>query len=340
MHVLLIDDSIVIRKLLRAILESDGFQVSEASSGQDALDQLPSLQPDLISMDVHMPGLDGFETTRRIMQIRPTPIVIVTAGVNLPGVETAMQALAAGALMVLDKPTSPVDPSFQSRTDILLSTFRHLAYMKVSQPAVNASEVDQLPHEALALWRQRGIKAMAIGASAGGPAALKGILAQLRTDCPWPILLVQHISSGFVDSFCAWLSDQTRLPVRQAGHGQKAVPAHIYVAPDGQNLGLDGQLRLILDSGTASTLTKPSVDYLFDSLASAIRGQVLAVLLSGMGRDGSEGITRLKALGALTLVQQPASSVVAGMPQAAIELNGACFVLTPQGIARTVNTMM
>lgn len=340
MHVLLIDDSIVIRKLLRAILESDGFRVSEASSGEEALNLLPTLQPDLISMDVHMPGIDGFETTRRIMQARPTPIVIVTAGVKLSGAETAMQALSAGALMVLDKPISPADPSFQSRTDILLSTFRHLAYMKVGPPSLSTGEGEALPLEALKPWRERGQKVVAIGASAGGPAALKSILAQLRPDCPWPVLLVQHISSGFADSFCAWLGEQTPLPVRLATAGETAQAGHLYVSPDDHNMGLDEHCQLHLDASPTATLIRPSVDYLFDSLASALRGRVLAVLLSGMGRDGAQGLAKLKALGALTLVQQPASSVVAGMPQAAIELNGASFVQTPQGIARTINSMM
>ncbi|HEY9103439.1 chemotaxis protein CheB [Chitinimonas sp.] len=340
MHVLLIDDSIVIRKLLRAILESDGFRVSEASSGEEALAMLPAVQPDLISMDVHMPGIDGFETTRRIMQVRPTPIVIVTAGIDLSGAETAMQALSAGALMVLDKPISPMDPSFQSRTDILLSTFRHLAFMKVSPPGMSNGEGEQLPYQALAPWRERGQKVLAIGASAGGPAALKTILAQLRPDCPWPVLLVQHISSGFASSFCAWLAEQTSLPVRLAVNGQAAQPGHLHVAPDDHHLGLDGYGQIQLDTSQASVFARPSVDYLFDSLASALRGQVLAVLLSGMGRDGAQGLAKLKTLGALTLVQQPASSIVAGMPQAAIELNGASFIQTPLGIARTINNMM
>ncbi|GLR11681.1 chemotaxis response regulator protein-glutamate methylesterase [Chitinimonas prasina] len=339
MHVLLVDDSSVSRQLLRHILEQVGFRVSEAEHGQAALDHLAALQPDLITMDVHMPGLDGFETTRRIMQQHPMPIVIVTSGINLPGAQTAMQALEAGALMVLEKPSGPTDPHFQQRAEVLASSLLYLAQAVVKQPGpsddTQASSLLSLQH-----WLQRPFQALVMGASAGGPPAIKTLLNRLSPACPWPILLVQHISPGFSGNYCEWLATQTTMPVQLASHGQVALPGQIYVAPDDQHLRVDASLQLSLDQSARQPFIRPAIDELFDSAASQMRGHTIAVLLSGMGRDGVDGLSRLKALGALTLVQSPASSVVDGMPKAAINQHAACYVETPGGVATILNRLM
>ncbi|MDN3577793.1 chemotaxis protein CheB [Chitinimonas viridis] len=339
MHVLLVDDSSVSRLLLRSILEQVGFRVSEAEHGQAALDQLSALQPDLITMDVHMPGLDGFETTRRIMQQHPLPIVIVTSGINLPGAQTAMQALEAGALMVLEKPISPTDPHFQQRAEVLSSSLQYLAHTAVRQPSPSA-EAQASTLLSLQHWLHRPFRVLVLGASAGGPPAIKILLNRLNPACPWPILLVQHISPGFAGNYCEWLASQTTMPVQLASHGQVAQPGHIYVAPDDQHLRVDACLQLSLDQSARQPFIRPAIDELFDSTASQMRGHAIAVLLSGMGRDGVEGLSRLKALGALTLVQSPTSAVVDGMPKAAINQHAACYVETPGGMAAILNHLM
>ncbi|MEH6459020.1 chemotaxis protein CheB [Chitinimonas sp. JJ19] len=339
MHVLLVDDSSVSRLLLRSLLEQAGFRVSEAEHGQAALDQLATLRPDLVTMDIHMPGLDGFETTRRIMQQHPLPIVIVTSGINLPGAQTAMQALEAGALMVLEKPTGPTDPHFQQRAEVLTSSLLYLAHTTVRQPGP-ADDAQAAALLSLQHWLHRPFQVLVMGASAGGPPALKTLLNRLNPACPWPILLVQHISPGFAGNYCEWLASQTLLPVQLASHGQLALPGHIYVAPDDQHLRIDTGLRLSLDQSARQPYIRPAIDELFDSAASQLRGHAIAVLLSGMGRDGVEGLARLKALGALTLVQSPTSAVVDGMPKAAITQHAACYVETPGGVAAILNRLM
>lgn len=334
MHILLVDDSDVSRMLLRAILEEAGFSVTEADSGVAALAALDTLQPDLITMDVHMPGLNGFEATRQIMRKRPVPIVIVTAGVDMPGAQTAMLALEAGALMVLDKPTGPTDPDFDTKAEHIVQVIARLAPTRVRAPV---DESDAGMHTVLNGWHRRPIRAVAIGASAGGPPALKLLLPLFAADFPWPILLVQHISQGFVSSYCDWLSSQTCLPVEMAVDGTPALPGHIYVAPDDDHLKLDAQLRIRVDHGLPEQFIRPSIDVLFDSMASSLRGDVIAILLSGMGRDGVAGMSRLKALGALTMVQKPTSAMVEGIPLAAVESGAACIVQTPRGMAETIN---
>ncbi|QNM97543.1 chemotaxis protein CheB [Chitinimonas koreensis] len=339
MRVMLVDDSSSSRMLLRAILEDAGFTVCEADSGQAALDRLEAERPDLITMDVHMPGMSGFTTTRRIMAQRPTPIVIVTGGGSLPAAQTAMQALEVGALQVLDKPAGPADPQFALHCEVLVAALRRLASTQVHQPDRTAADA-AAPDAALAGWLRRPLRLLAVGASAGGPPAIKKLLEQIGPACPWPVLLVQHISPGFAQSYCEWLTAQTPLPVQLAGAGKVARPGHIYVAPDDLHLLVDGQLRMSLDPSDRQPHIRPSIDVLFDSMARALRGDAIAVLLSGMGRDGVEGLARLKALGALTLVQQPASAVVEGMPQAALERQAGCFVQTPRAIGETLNRLI
>ncbi|MGQ5524944.1 chemotaxis protein CheB [Chitinimonas sp. PSY-7] len=335
MHVLIVDDSNVSRILLRALLESGGFQVSEAHNGQEALDQLDILRPDLISMDLNMPDMDGFEATRRIMQRRPTPIAMVTASANLQGTQMAMRALEAGALMVLDKPVSPADPDFQLQANILINTLRNLGTTRVHQPMQINGENKEI-ETSLATWRSRPPKVVAIGASAGGPQALKQLLPQFTTSFPLPVLLVQHITPGFTGSYCDWLSQQTTMPVHQAEAGHTVQPGHLYVAPDDHHLLLNSELHIVLTKDEYHLCTRPAINVLFESLASNLGGNAVGVLLSGMGNDGAQGLARLKSLGALTLVQKPASAVVDGIPQAAINLGAACFVQTPHGIGETI----
>lgn len=337
MRVMIVEDSAVVRQLLRAIMESEGHQVIEAQDGQEALALLHQVQPDIITMDVHMPGLDGFQTTERILESYGVPIIVVTASANVHATETAMQALAAGALAVIEKPTGPADPIFQVATEELLNTINRLAGVKVvtRQRKIRhaVAEVD------LGGWTGP-VEVVAIGASAGGPMALKTLLQGLHPECPWPFLLVQHIATGFLPSFRDWLDSVSPLPVHIARAREAAEPGQIYLAPDDHHLGLDSRGRFILDAGERCEGVRPSATYLFRSLAKLpLASHTVAIVLSGMGRDGADGLAELKAQGALTLAQDPTTAIVDGMPQAAIQRDAACRTFTPEAMTRAINQL-
>ncbi|SMF31648.1 chemotaxis protein CheB [Pseudogulbenkiania subflava] len=335
MRVMVIDDSSVARQLLRSLLESEGYEVVEADSGLQALELVARVQPDLVTMDVHMPGLDGFDTTRRLLEGYAVPVVIVTASANTKEAGTVIRALAAGALAVVEKPRGPLHPQFCPHAAQLIQTLQRVQTLTVRPPPPGTAAAGADP----ACW-DKPIRLVAIGASAGGPAALKVLLGGLNSPCPWPILLVQHIAGGFLDSLRDWLSLQSTLPVHIARPGEPLQPGHLYLSPEAHHLAVSRDLRFRLGRCEPQDTACPSISHLFDGLADELQGEVLAILLSGMGRDGAAALARLKAKGALTLVQQPDSAVVSGMPAAAIELSAACRVQSPETMALTLNGLM
>lgn len=334
MRVLIVDDSPVLRQLLRAVMESDGCEVVEAEDGAAALRVLATWQPDVVSMDVHMPGMNGYETTTRILERYPIPVVVVTASADVHASETAIRALSAGALAVVEKPCGPWSRAFDTTTADLLRVLHSMAGVKVMRrlPGTPPATSDRLA------W-QGEAEVVAIGASAGGPVALKALFQELRADCPWPVLLVQHIAPGFMPSFRDWLAQVTPLQVKIAEDGEALRPATLYLAPDAVHLGVSRQRRIQLDAGERCEGMRPAVNYLFDRLADHLGGRVIAALLSGMGRDGAQALARLKTLGALTLVQDPLTALVDGMPRAAIASGGAGRVLAPEAMAALLNTL-
>ncbi|MGH8353161.1 MAG: chemotaxis protein CheB [Pseudomonas sp.] len=342
MRVLIVDDSVVTRLLLRTVLESEGCQVREASSGAQALKMLLGYTPDIVTMDVHMPGMDGYETTERILAQHALPVVILTASANPYASETAMHALEVGALAVLEKPTSPDSPDFNQRIDELLRTLRSLAQVKiVRRPRKNGGArgkpqaLPQLVGEA----RKSPPQLVAIAASAGGPVALKALLQGLKVPCPWPLVLVQHIAAGFLQSFRDWLASVSGLPVAIAEDGQTLAPGVLYLAPDGFHLGFSASRRVVLHDGAPENHIRPSANHLFRSVAQQFGQQAIGIQLSGMGHDGAEGMLGLRHAGALTIAQEPSSAMIDSMPLAAIGLQAAQQVLAPEGIASLLNAL-
>ena len=352
MRVLIVDDSPVMRLLLQAVLGHAGYEVREAESGEQALQILAGYTPDIVTMDLHMPGIDGFETIERILEKYALPVVILTASANASEAATAMRALAVGALAVLEKPSGPEAADFDERIAALLRTLRSMAQVKiVRRPRKAAPEAVQPGAEspartgpgngaslieAVALERPQLI---AIAASAGGPAALKALLQGLDPTPPWPLVLVQHIAQGFLPSFCSWLGGLSPLPVAIAEADQSLAPGVLYLAPDGLHLVFSSSRRVQLQPCAAQESLCPSANQLFRSVAKQFARQAIGIQLSGMGRDGADGLLELRRAGGLTLAQEPASAMIDSMPQAAIDLGAVRQSLSPEGIAALLNAI-
>lgn len=327
-RVLVADDSHTARALLVEILRSDpGVQVvGEAADGVEAVEMTCRLRPDVVTMDIRMPKLDGFEATRRIMVEAPTPIVIVTGSMDVREVETSMHALKAGALTILAKPAGPESPEFEAEAKRFVATVKAMSAVKV---------VRRWPERAPAACprTQEAGRAgvVAIAASTGGPAALARILSELPGDFPLPILVVQHIASGFVEGFAAWLNTAGGLRVKVAEHGEPLAPRTVYLAPDDGHLGIAPGRNTIVVSRTGPIGGfRPSATYLFESVAKAFGAAAISVVLTGMGRDGVEGLRAMRAAGARVIAQDQETCVVFGMPGAAIE-SGVVDVTLPLG---------
>jgi len=320
LRVLVVDDSEVARRLLAEVLGRDpGLQVvGEASSGAEALRLAAGLRPDVITMDVQMPGMDGLETTRRIMERHPAPIVVVSGGHDPGDLAHSVRALDAGALAALRKPHGPAHPGFAAEAAELVGTVKLMAEVKVfrrrpaATPAPVATPAAPLPA------RRLPAELVAVGASTGGPAALATVLRGLPATTPVPILVVQHITPGFDAALATWLDETTPLPVHLAVDGQALRPGEVVIAPAGTHLGLSGAARVELGRGPPVDGHRPSATHLFTSVARVFGPRALGVILTGMGSDGAAGLLELRRAGGTALAQDEASCVVAGMPGAAV----------------------
>lgn len=331
--VLVVDDSAVAREFLVRIVASDPALAvaGTAGSGEEAVRAVRDTKPDVVLMDVVMPGMDGLAATRAIMAATPTPIVLVSASYEAGEVGQTFRAMEAGALAALPKPSGVAHPDHQRQARSLTQTLRLMSEVKVVRR--REMNVPAAPGPAPTPRVAGRPDLVAIGASTGGPGALNEILRGLSPAFDLPVLVVQHISPGFVQGFTEWLADSTGLAVRVAAGGERPQPGRVYVAPDGLQMGVDRHGSIVVRDDPPEAGLRPSVSYLFRSLAQAPGVAPIAVLLSGMGKDGAQELGLLKEAGAVTLVQDRESCVVFGMPGEAVALGAASLVLPPAGIA-------
>jgi two-component system, chemotaxis family, protein-glutamate methylesterase/glutaminase len=316
-RVLVAEDSPTVRALLVAILSADADirVVGEARNGVEAVELALRLRPDLITMDVNMPIMDGLRATREIMVHAPTPIVIVSSRADRAEMQISLDALAAGALMVMPTPDNPRSPEFDDHATRLLAMVRAMSQVKVVRRWRSAPE--RAPQV-----RSRGstgsIRLVAIAASTGGPAALLRILTRLPRDFPVPIVVVQHIAAEFVSGLSQWLGASSPFQVAVARGGETLRPGTVLLAPDHHHLGVDRDGRTVLSGEGPIGGFRPSGTFLFESAARAYGASVAAVILTGMGRDGVDGLRAVHAAGGLVLAQDESTSVVYGMPGEAV----------------------
>jgi len=320
-RVLVAEDSATARALLVQILNADpGIRVvGEACDGVEAVEMAQRIRPDLITMDVHMPRLDGLEATREIMATAPTPIVIVTGSTRAREVESSMDTLRFGALDVLVKPPSPGSPGFESAARGLVAMVKSMAQVKVvRQWKPGAPRASSAVAARGLSGESEGRRVVAVASSTGGPGALQVVLSGLPAGFAAPVLVVQHITPGFTAGLAAWLGSVGPLRVKVAEDGEALAAGTVYLAPDGRHLGTSARGTVALSDAPPLGGFRPSGSHLFASAAGAYGRLVTAVILTGMGDDGVAGLRAVRAAGGRVIAQDEATSVVFGMPAAAI----------------------
>lgn len=338
--VLIVDDSVVSQKLYQGLLSNDlRFEiVAIASNGQQAIDYVTKYKPDVVSMDINMPLMDGVEATRQIMQRFPIPIVIVSSMYQSSEVEMAMEVLEAGAVAIIPKPYGPGHPRFAFDTKNYIRMLSIMSEVKVVRRRVISKEVKSTynppeQNSVTANFDQLDFKILVIGASAGGPESVKSIISRFDSDFPVPILIVQHIDPHFAEGYRAWLQTNTNIKVVAADKQQQLNAGHAYLSCGDFHLVVTAEGSAALTSDPPTRGHRPSVANLFSSAAKVYGNKAIAVILSGMGSDGAMELKLLKDKGALTFAQDQQSCLVFGMPGEAIKLGGALKVLPPQEIA-------
>jgi two-component system chemotaxis response regulator CheB len=329
--------------ILQRILDSspDLEIVGTARNGLEALEQIPKANPQVICTDLHMPKMSGLELTRRVMANCPRPILVISASVQEDDSSNVFQLLQAGAVDVFPKPPTGLPSEYEQAREALISRIKVLAGVSVftqrqrpqPDPAVLTRRRSGKDIASLGQMDIRSPRVVAIGASTGGPQAIHSILRQLPAQFPLPILCVQHISDGFLQGLVDWLAQEAALKVVIAEPGVIPLPGVVYFPPERQHLVVDSTGRLALSTAAPVCGHCPSATVLFQSVATYYRRSAIGILLTGMGRDGAEGMQAIAHQGGITIAQDEATSIVFGMPKEAIALGAAQQVLPLPEIA-------
>ncbi len=343
--VLVTEDSPVVSGFLKHILNSDPDieVVGIASNGEEAIKMASQKKPDVITMDIHMPKLDGFEATRKIMETNPVPIVICSASWNPEEVDKTFRTMEAGAVAALEKPRGLGHPDSEKSVKQLVQTVKLMSEVKV----VRRWSRDRLKKRKAVVRRAepqkstKEVKVVAIGGSTGGPIVLQNIFSKISRDFPVPILIVQHIAEGFLEGLAEWLTRTTGFPVNIAEDRAEMKPAHAYISPVGVQMGVDKRSRIILEKDeVCKGGLCPSVSHLFRSVAEVFRDRSIGILLTGMGKDGAHELKMLRDRGSITIIQDRKSSVVYGMPGEAERIGAAQYILPADAIGKKLEDLI
>lgn len=346
---LIVEDSKVIQELLVFILSSDPNIniIGVADNGEEAIEIVKEKKPDVITMDIHMPKLDGLKATRKIMETHPTPIIVVSSTFFDDEVINTFKVMEAGALTILRRPSGIGHPEFELTAAELIKTVKLMSEVKVVRrwPARNnQTDLKNINNNKTTFLsevkiKKENIQIVSIGASTGGPVVLQTILSRLEKKFPVPILITQHITTGFLQGFVEWLSITSNLPVHIATQGEIILPGNVYIAPDGYHMGVDQFKRIILSEDEPEYNLRPAVSFLFRTVASVYGSNAIGVLLTGMGKDGAKELKLMKDNGAITIAQDAESSVIHGMPGEAIQIDAATYILPPERIIATLQEL-
>ena len=347
-RVLVVEDSPTMREMITHIISQDHrLEVAAAvESGEEAFEVIDRAKPDVISLDIRLPGMNGFEFTRKIMAENPIPIVVVSASVEAEDLSISMNAMRAGALTVVEKPLGLSDPAYETFANLLCTQLAIMSEVNVirqrlsrfitgseeSRPAISSQHLPDL-------YPVDSYHALGIGVSTGGPVALARILGNLPGDFPLPIFLVQHIAPAFLPGFVTWLGTVCPFRVMVVSKKERPEVGSIYVAP--------ADMHLVVDRGAVTSLhsepvsyQRPSVTVLFQSLADVYSRHAIGLLLTGMGDDGAVGLKAIRDAGGCTIAEDESTAVVYGMPGAAVKLDAVCRSLPLGQIAGELARMV
>ena len=336
--VLIVDDSALVRQLLREFVSSDPelTVVGTASNADQARRKIKELSPDVITLDIEMPGMDGISFLRHLMRLRPMPVVMISS-LTTAGADLTLEALALGAVDFISKPTHDIKDRLSEFQDEIVAKIRAAATARIrpaQSPSRSPTTERRIPSAAA------GNTVIAIGASAGGTEAIREVLCGLNEHTP-PVLIVQHIPREFSDAFARRLNRETPLRVREATHESSLETGCALVAPGGQHMRISTNgTYCTLDSEPRVNRHRPSVDCLFESLARSSVSRPIGVLLTGMGSDGARGLLELYKRGAATVVQDEQTSVVWGMPREAVALGAAQKIVSIHEVATEINVIL
>jgi two-component system chemotaxis response regulator CheB len=361
-RVIVVDDSALMRRVITGLIEQDPAirVVATARNGREAIDLVQELRPDIVTMDVRMPVMDGLATTEHLMSYCPTPILVLTASLASHEVDITFKMLGAGALEVIEKPSGSDAQALDRTGSALIRRIKVLARVKVvthlrgrrklSEP-VSSVALSAAPGKGNKETTRQGdmgsakspglpisqplnldMPLIVIGASTGGPRIVNEVLSNLPSDLRAAVLVVQHIAQGFSVGMAEWLANASRLPVKLAAEGQAIRVGEVLIAPDTCDLLITRE-RTIHLSGMPLLIQRPSIDIAMQAAAEVFGARAIGVLLTGMGRDGAYGMLTIKRSNGFTIAQDEATSTIFGMPRAAIQLGAALDVLPAARIA-------
>jgi two-component system chemotaxis response regulator CheB len=323
-RVMVVEDSLVVRQLLVHIIASDPRLVVAAavSSAEEALREISRVRPDVVSMDIRLPGMDGLEATRRIMAEHPTPIVVIADSIEDSSLKISMNALRAGALTVVEKPVGLSSADYAAIASTICTQLYIMSQVPVVRQRSFASWRETSASRREPEWSMTRPSIMGIAASTGGPPALAKVLGALPPDFPLPILLVQHMGAPFMEGFASWLNGLVSLEVRLAQDQEIPTQGRVYVAPGDRHLLLSSAGTLKLSAEPPLGNQRPSATMLFQSMARSLGRRGLGVILTGMGEDGAQGLVELRQAGGYAVAEDESTAVVYGMPAAAARMGG------------------
>jgi two-component system chemotaxis response regulator CheB len=340
--VMIVEDSRVVREFLEHIIAEDPrlTVAASVSSAEEGLNVLPRVRPDVISLDIRLPGMDGLAFTKRVMVEQPTPIVVVSSDVENDELNISMNALRAGALAVVQKPVGATHQDYRAAANSICTKLAIMSEVRVIQQRGRKEDPTGRPRTSIRRSAPHAApKVLGLVASTGGPNALVRVLSDLGARFPIPIVLVQHITPGFLAGFVRWMNDTLGYPVVEAHHAQQLTPGTIHVAPPDRHLAFSDQQTLALINSPPVSMQRPSGTVLLRSIAEVFGAQSAGVVLTGMGDDGADGLFAMHQAGAFTIAEHQSTAVVYGMPASAVAMGATDEILPLQEIGPRLTSL-